>query len=172
MINDDFEQLSPSSNLEGGESSEKNIGPSLKARAIDFLSRREHSRLELQRKLQRHSDDLFEINSVLDQLAKGNWQSDERFAQSHLNRRQDKFGSSRLLYELRQHGVEPDSLVEIQEQLQETELQRARAVWQRKFNAPPADQKEWAKQYRFMISRGFAPNLLRRIIDSVDDSCI
>lgn len=169
MIDDEFEQLS-SSSLEEGESLKKTTGPSLKARAIDFLSRREHSRLELQRKLQRHSHDLTEINDVLDDLAKQNWQSDERFAQSHLNRRQEKFGSMRLLHELRQHGVESSYLSEIQEQLQETEFKRAQAVWQRKFNAPPADQKEWAKQYRFMASRGFAPNLLRRIIENSDES--
>lgn len=169
-MDDEFEQLSPSLDGLEGDKSKKVTGPSLKARAIDFLSRREHSRLELQRKLQRHSDDLAEINQVLDDLALHNWQSDTRFAQSHINRRQDKFGARRLLYELRQHGLDADQLMDAQEQLLQTEFERALLVWQRKFTAPPTDPKQWAKQHRFMANRGFGPDLLRRIIDTIGDN--
>src|SRR5690606_21859074 len=72
--------------------SHKASGPSLKARAIDFLSRREHSRVELQRKLQRHTDDLDAIESLLDDLERERWLSDERFAHSLINRKAHKLG--------------------------------------------------------------------------------
>ena len=174
MTDDDFEQLDLEP-IEKPTTQEKAVtqssGPSLKARAIDFLSRREHSRSELHRKLQRHSDDLEAINQLLDQLEQDNWLSNERFAHSLLNRRQHKFGSRRLLYELRQHGVDEEQLQHAQEQLQATEYERAFDVWQRKFGSKPIDQKAWAKQHRFMASRGFSPDLLRRILERVDDTC-
>lgn len=157
---EDFEQLDTKA--------EKPIspkGPSLKARAIDFLSRREHSRLELQRKLQRHSDDLALIEKLLDELELQNWLNNERFAQSLVNRRAHKYGNRRIFHELRQQGVESHQLASIQEQLAETELERAQEIWSKKFGFFPTDQKAYAKQFRFMASRGFGPDLLRKILD-------
>lgn len=156
---EDFEQLDPTP-----EAPPKKKGPSLKARAIDFLSRREHSRLELQRKLQRHSDDAQVIAQLLDELEAQNWLCDERFAQSHLNRRAHKFGSRRLLQELRQQGVDSAQIEVLREQLQDSEFERAWDVWERKFGCIPLDQKMYAKQHRFMASRGFSPDLLSKIL--------
>lgn len=170
---DDFEQLSsPDSKLETEVSKAKSMrqGPTLKARAVDFLSRREHSRVELRRKLQRHSDDLEEIDHLLDDLEKNNWQSDERYAQSHLNRRAHKFGIRRVVQELRQNGISDEHINMVQEQLRDTEFDRAFEVWERKFGIYPTDQKMYAKQHRFMASRGFSPDLLRRILDRFNDS--
>lgn len=141
-------------------------GPSLKARAIDFLSRREHSRLELRRKLQRHCNDITEIDALLDTLQKENWQSEERYAQSLINRRAHKFGTARVVQELRQNGVADSHIEVVREQLQDSEFERALEVWERKFGAAPEDRKAYAKQYRFMASRGFSSEQLRRILDS------
>ncbi len=162
---EDFEQL----DLTPEGPSEKK-GPSLKARAIDFLSRREHSRLELQRKLQRHSDDAQAITQLLDELEAQNWLCNERFAQSHLNRRAHKFGSRRLLQELRQQGVDNEQIEILREQLQDTEFERAWEVWERKFGVTPTDQKMYAKQHRFMASRGFSPDLFSKILSRFKDS--
>ncbi|WP_269901999.1 recombination regulator RecX [Paenalcaligenes faecalis] len=145
-------------------------GPSLKARAVDFLSRREHSRAELKRKLQRHCESESEIDALLTDLEKENWLSDERFAHSLVNRRAYKFGARRVLQELRQNGVPDEHISTVLEQLQDTEYDRALEVWQRKFGSAPADQKAYAKQYRFMASRGFSPDLLHRILDRLNDS--
>src|SRR3546814_2072501 len=78
---DDFETLSPDSDKAGAPP--KKTGPSLKARAIGYLSRREHSRHELSRKLAPFTDDPQEIESLLTQLERENWLSNERFAQRH-----------------------------------------------------------------------------------------
>lgn len=160
---DEFEQLASASTT-------VTKGPSLKARAIDFLSRREHSRLELSRKLQRHSQDLDEIAAVLDELQQKNWQSDQRYAQSLINRKAHKLGVLRVLQELRQNGVNDEHIDSVREQLKDTEYERALEVWERKFNFAPPDQKAYAKQYRFMVSRGFSPSLLRRILDHFNNS--
>jgi regulatory protein len=51
----------------------------------------------------------------------------------------------------------------------DSELDRAREVWQKKFSAAPADAAEKAKQMRFLQSRGFTPEVIRRAIASGSD---
>lgn len=174
-----FEQLSPlPSSKEVKAPSDKprkaaksNSGPSLKARAIGYLSRREHSRAELARKLQPYTDpdNPHQLDQLLDELAQGNWQSDQRFAQSLLHRRAPKKGAALVLQELRQHGLPASQLEELRHDLEASELDRAREVWQRKFGQPPADKREYAKQYRFLASRGFSARCLNSILGELDD---
>ncbi|MBI3145525.1 MAG: recombinase RecX, partial [Pseudogulbenkiania sp.] len=54
---------------------------SLKARAVDLLSRREHSRRELERRLAPFADSAEQLAALLDELAERGWQSDNRFAE-------------------------------------------------------------------------------------------
>jgi len=154
---DDFEQLVPKP---------KRQGPSLKARAVAILSRREHSRIELARKLAAHADpeDPTQLERVLDELQRDNWLSNERFAQNLVHRRASRKGTALVLQELRQHGLSDEQLGDIRQQLQSTEVQRATEVWQKKFGRAPVDAKDYARQFRFMASRGFSPQCLRQII--------
>ena len=89
-------------------------GPSLKARAIAYLSRREHSRQELRRKLAAHSQDSEAIEAVLDDLQREHWQSDQRYAQAYVNRTAPRQGARRILGTLRQHGVDDESIAALQ----------------------------------------------------------
>ena len=182
---DDFEQLSVAKSPSGAGGDTKSFvtvggstsggqpsrGMSLKSRAIGYLSRREHSRLELERKLQRYADpdNPSELQRLLDELEKGNWLSNQRFAQSLVNRKASGKGAAVILNELRQHRL-PDADIEpVREQLKATEYQRAKAVWERKFGQPPIDAREYARQVRFLASRGFSPAVLRRILGDLDD---
>ncbi len=137
----------------GGDSSRRGNGPSLKARAVAYLSRREHSRQELRRKLSNWCDDPDAIEAVLDELAREHWQSDQRYAQSYAHRAAARQGTQRILGALRQQGLADGDLAELRDTLRATEMDRARAVWQRKFGQPPADSREYARQYRFMAAR-------------------
>ena len=160
---DDFEQLS------SAPSPRK--GPSLKARAVGLLSRREHSRLELGRKLAPYvdPDNPAELEHLLNDLERENWLSNERFAQSLVHRRAPRKGAALIMQELRQHGLPDTQITQLREQLQTTELERARAVWQKKFDRPPEDAKAYARQFRFLASRGFSPNCLRLILGDLED---
>ncbi|MEO6985253.1 MAG: recombination regulator RecX [Paralcaligenes sp.] len=159
---DAFEQLaSPEGKKKGG--------PSLKARAVGFLSRREHSRIELERKLAPHTDDAAELKRLLDDLEREQWLSDTRFAQGLVHRKAPLHGTARIMQELRRHGLPDDQLEQLRGELQSTEVQRARLVWQKKFARPPCDVKEYAKQFRFLASRGFSSNCLRQILGDPDD---
>lgn len=145
----------------------KPAGPTLKARAIGFLSRREHSRRELARKLQPYEADAQALEDLLDELVRENWLSDERFVQSLINRRAPRQGILRIVQELRQHGVEDRYINQVEQQLRETEADRAQEVWEKKFGVPPSDAKDYARQYRFMMSRGFSSESVRRLLGDV-----
>jgi len=170
---DPFEQLSsaPTSPASKAKSASAGSGLSLKARAVGFLSRREHSRAELARKLSAHvdPDNPGELDKLLDQLEKENWLSDQRFAQSLVNRRASKKGAALVAQELRRHGVSDEQVAQLHDQLKSTETVRAREVWEKKFGQPPANAKEYARQFRFLASRGFSPDCLRKILGDADD---
>lgn len=143
-------------------------GPSLKMRAVGYLSRREHAREELARKLAPHAEDPAEVDAVLDALEKEGWLSTERFAQSLVHRRASRQGAARIVQELRQHGVDDTQVAELREQLRATEYDRALEVWKKRFDAKPADRAAYAKQARFLASRGFAHDVIRRILGDGD----
>lgn len=156
---DEFETLS---DADPGPSPRS--GPSLKARAIGFLSRREYSRRELQRKLAPHAQDPDELEALLDGLERENWLSNERFAQSLVNRRAQRQGAQRIVQELRQHGLAENVIQDAEQRLHGTERQRATEIWEKKFGRPPQDAKDYARQFRFMASRGFSTELIRRLL--------
>jgi regulatory protein len=150
---------------------------SLKARALRWLSQREHSRLELRRKLLRAArptgtepadapaaqDRSAEIEALLDWLAAQRYLSEERFVESRVNARARRFGNRRIAHELAQHGAALDAATA--EQLAASELQRALAVWQRKYgSSPAADAPARARQMRFLASRGFSAEVIRRVV--------
>lgn len=143
-------------------------GPGLKARAIAYLSRREHSRLELQRKLAAYSDDAAQIEAVLDELKAQHWQSDERYAEAYARRQAPRQGTALILQSLRRQGIDDALAQSVASRLADTESQRAREVWQRKFQQLPSDPREYARQYRFLAGRGFSAECVRRILSARD----
>jgi regulatory protein len=124
---------------------------------MDCLARREHSRLELERKLCRRFEATI-VTRVIDELAEENLQSDVRFAESYTHHRSTRgFGPARIRSELRERGIE-DTLIEAA--LAESDVDwrsLARTVLQKKFGlAPPADFRERARRARFLNYRGFS----------------
>ena len=142
----------------------------LRERALRFLARREHARAELARKLAPHAESAEQLGALLDDLAARRLLSDERYAEMRVNARSARYGNARLAHELRTQGV-ADELVAEALAAGDDELTRARAAWRRKFGAPPADATERAKQMRFLMSRGFAGETIRRVLrgDFEDD---
>ena len=146
--------------------------PSLKARALRLLALREHTRAELHAKLARklgEDESEADITRTLDALERAGLINEARAAESLLHRRAPRLGAARVLRELREQGT-PEPLIEqAAEPLLATELERARAVWQRKFGTPPGDAQERARQMRFLAARGFSFEVARRAIGSSAD---
>lgn len=142
----------------------------LKQRAVAYLARREHSRAELAKKLSAHGTQE-EIDSVLNSLQDVKLLSDQRFAAAFIRSRAERFGVGRLRQELRQRGVEGElAEQELKTEDLPAEIERARVVWQKKFDGQPADVREWAKQARFLQSRGFSSDIIRRVLKETDET--
>jgi regulatory protein len=129
--------------------------PSLKGRALRLLSQREHSRQELERKLAPHETEPGTLTQALDELQARGFISEERVIESVVHRRAGKLGG--------------EVVAEAMENLRATELARAREVWMRKFGQPAIDPKEKARQIRFLVSRGFAAEVVRRVVQGADE---
>ena len=143
--------------------------PTLKGRALRLLSQREHSRLELERKLAAHETEPGQLAKALDELQARGFISEERVVESVVHRRAAKLGTARVKQELQAKGLSGEAVNEALEQLRSTELDRAREVWRRKFAEPTTDPKERARQIRFLVSRGFAAEVVRRVVQGADD---
>ncbi|MCK9284527.1 MAG: recombination regulator RecX [Rhodocyclaceae bacterium] len=144
-------------------------GPTLKQRAIRHLARREHTRAELQRKLSPYGDH-DEIDTVLNDLQSAGLLSDARFAEAYVRSHGERFGATRLRQSLRAKGVDAETVeARLAAADLPDELERARALWARKFSAPPGDMKEWARQARFLQSRGFPGDVIRRVLKNIED---
>ena len=143
--------------------------PDLRERALRHLARRDHSRAELARKLAAHGS-AAEIEAVLARMSELGLLSDCRFAEAFVRGRATRFGAARLRSELSRRGVDR-TLIEdaIAGECATPELERARAVWRAKFGTPPADAREWARQARFLQTRGFAPDVIRKLLKEPDD---
>ncbi|MBL8337800.1 MAG: recombination regulator RecX [Rhodoferax sp.] len=144
---------------------------SLKGRALRLLGTREHSRAELERKLAAHATEPAELARTLDELQAKGFISAQRVVDSVLHRRAARLGAARIRQELQQKGLEPALVRDAVAGLQATELQRAQAVWHKKFGAsPPADgPAERARQMRFLAARGFGGDTIRRVVRGAAD---
>lgn len=152
------------------ENTEKKGRPIL-VRAIECLSRREHSREELESKLKgklREDESAEDIRAALDTLEEKGYLSNERYAQARVRMRAARYGNRRLEYELQQSGVSSELIEQALEQAGD-ETERARQVWERKFGEPPADYRERNRQIRFLASRGFPFDVIERVIRGSDE---
>ena len=143
--------------------------PTLKGRALRLLSQREHSRQELERKLAGHETEPGQLAKALDELQARGFISEARVIESVIHRRAGKLGTTRVKQELAAKGLTGEAVTQALEGLRETELARAREVWTRKFGEPARDPKEKARQVRFLVSRGFAAEVVRRVVQGADD---
>ena len=142
---------------------------SLKGRALRLLSGREHSRHELLQKLRKFEEAPGEIDRVLDELQGKGFISEQRVIESVVNRRSGKLGAARIRQELQGKGLDRDAVTLAVAGLQATELERARDIWRRKFGEPTGDPKERGKQMRFLATRGFSGDTIRRVLTSISD---
>jgi len=138
--------------------------PSLRARALTALGRREHSRQELQAKLQPFAEDSDELNALLDELEKRGWLSEARFVEQLTTTRRRKFGATRIVHELREKGVSDEAISAAQAQLKAGEVDAARAVWKKKFGKLPRSLQERGKQARFLAGRGFSAEVVHQVL--------
>jgi regulatory protein len=131
---------------------------------LQLLSQREHSRTELERKLAVHETTPGELAQALDELQARDFINEGRVIESVINHRSGKLGAARLKQELATKGLGGEAVAQALAALKDSELERAREVWQKKFGEPAQDPRERAKQARFLLTRGFAAEVVSRVL--------
>lgn len=145
---------------------------SIKVRALQWLAQREHSPEELRGKLLRLAqagpvdpDEIHQqVDTLLDWLTTQGYLSAQRFVDSRVHVRQPRYGNLRIQQELRHHGLALDA--DARQALKDSELQRAAAVWGKKYATPATDATERVRQMRFLSGRGFSPDVIRQVVRS------
>ncbi len=138
----------------------------LKARALRHLVRREHSRAELARKLAPHAESPQAIEAVLDLLLSKKQQSDERFALERARSLSRKYGVAHIRHDLKSRGISDEISERASSDL--NELEKAKAILQRKYREAASTREERAKRARFLQSRGFSYDIIRSALSSTD----
>ncbi|MFP6780424.1 MAG: regulatory protein RecX [Gammaproteobacteria bacterium] len=124
--------------------------------AIAALARREHSRVELHRKLTSKGFHIDTVESELDRLASERLQDDSRFAEAYIRYRAGHgYGPVKIGIELSQRGVGDALSTHVMEQLEVDWFENSQLAWEKKFGVRATDYKERAKQARFLQHRGF-----------------
>jgi regulatory protein len=129
--------------------------------------RREHSRAELARKLAPHAESPQALETVLDDLALRKQLSDDRYAEARTHSLSRKYGAAKIRHDLKAHGV-ADAVAD--RVSSEGDFEKAKAIVARKYREPATTREEKAKRARFLQSRGFSYDVIRRLIDADPDA--
>ncbi len=137
--------------------------------ALGLLARREHSRLELCRKLAQRGFASDVVSAVADRLAQDGSLSEQRFAQAYAYSCAERgYGPLYIQAQLAARGVDDDcarsALLELVEQWPE----RLAGLIRRRFGRLDDDGRGSLAQRRFLYGRGFPLELIR-LAHSVDD---
>jgi len=103
---------------------------------------------------------------LLDDFKARGWLSDVRFTEQIVHARQVKFGSARIAHELREKGIANELIADAVVQLKGNEFENAHEVWRKKFRNAPQSREEWAKQARFLQSRGFGFEIIKKVLNN------
>lgn len=146
-------------------SAQPDTAEELRARALRLLARREHSRAELKRKLGLHAESGAALDALLDALAGRQQLSDERFAGERAHVLSRKFGAARIRHDLRSRGVDEATADRAAEAAAASDLERAKAIYARRYRTVATTPQERAKRMRFLQGRGFTHAIIRSLID-------
>jgi len=138
----------------------------LRARALRLLARREHARRELEDKLAPHAGSPAELQSLISGLQQKNQFSEERYAEERARKLSRKYGAARIRQDLKAKGV-PEELIARFSSSQD-ELQKAKAILERKYRAPATTREEKARRMRFLQSRGFSSTVIFTLLSARD----
>jgi regulatory protein len=137
---------------------------SLRAQAIRLLARREYARSDLEQRLIAKGAPRTEVSPVLDELIAQGYLSDARYARAMATRKSDGYSRRSIAEGLKSKGI---ARTDIERALLEAEIDDEKALhalWQRRFGKPPMDEREKARQVRFLQARGFALSAIFKLL--------
>ena len=129
-----------------------------------MLARREYARAELALRLAATGAEHDEVERVLDELQDAGYLSDARYADAVVRSRAGSYARRAIAHSLRERGVTKEVANQALAGLPGDEFEQAQALWQRRFGTPPVDEREKARQLRFLVARGFSPTVAFRVL--------
>jgi len=134
--------------------------------AMAYLARRDHSRAELRRKLERRGFAANEVEAAVCEVQAAGWLCEQRLVEGVLRRRLDQgHGPLRLRADLLARGVEPAVFEPALDALAVDWDARAREQLCRRFGVAPApDRRELARRGRFLHALGYPQAVIWRSI--------
>lgn len=134
----------------------------IKKDCLRLLTRRDHSRKEIQVKLADKGYQPDQVASVIDELVQQSWQDDTRYAESFARVRSQKgIGPIRIAYELKQQGIEASTVEKVLRTTTDNWMVLLAQVYTKKYPESSAlDNNERAKRTRFLTQRGFSSTMI------------
>lgn len=147
--------------------------PDPKVVAIRLLARREYGRVELRARLRARGIEADRVERALDELTAQGYLSDARFAEALVAGRSGRFSRRAIAHALAEKRVAPEAAAEALAPLAERDEQSdARALWERRFGTPPQDEREKARQVRFLMSRGYSMSVALRVLKAAGTKAV
>jgi regulatory protein len=139
------------------------ISKQIKKDCLRLLTRREHSRKEIQGKLTAKGYGSNQVSSVIDELVRQSWQDDTRYAESYARVRSQKgFGPVRIAYELQQQGIVPATVETVLRTTTDDWMNLLMQAYDKKYpSSATMDSSEQAKRSRFLLQRGFSSAMIQ-----------
>jgi regulatory protein len=146
--------------------------PACTRAALELLARREHSRLELTRKLATRGFPAEIITPVLADLERSGALAEARFTATFVRSRVARGqGPARIRAELAQRGITDSDADGVLREAEVDWLATIHAVRRKRFGPdPPRDYAERARQARFLQYRGFNTAQIRAALELDPDS--
>jgi regulatory protein len=136
-----------------------------KAMAVRWLARREYSRAELSQRLRQKGVEPADIERALDELAAAGYLSDARYAQAVVAQRAGRYGKRAIIHALKERGIgTEDAAGALAPLAGADEYAEAQALWQQRFGIAPANERDKARQVRFLQARGYSLSVALRVM--------
>ena len=136
----------------------------LKAQAVRLLARREYARAELEDKLVAKGAVRSDARAVLDELTAGGYLSNQRYAHAVSRQMAGRYSRRSIAGELKAKGVAADDIATAIGATAIDDAAALEALWRRRYGELPVDDREKARQIRFLQARGFALSAILKLL--------
>jgi regulatory protein len=138
----------------------------IRKQCMRLLTRRDHSKKEIQDKLSLKGFERSQVSKVISELSEQNWQNDARYAESYARVRSEKgFGPVRIAFELRQQCIDAETVEQVLQAETHDWFVLLERVYLKKFPENPRfDLNERGKRIRFLLQRGFSNDMINTFL--------
>jgi regulatory protein len=136
----------------------------LRAYAIRLLARREYARAEFEQRLCARGATADEIRALVEDLIGQGYLSNERYAHAVVRQKASRYSRRRITGALKAQGIDGSAIDAAMNDVGVDDDVTLVALWQRRFGKPPADDREKARQVRYLQARGFSLSAILKLL--------